>query len=326
MNNLELFNLMPKNKEPIFDEYYSNLLDETVITLSKDETNELMMRNERLISLIDAYNYLVFEKNKNISDEVVKDLIEDVIACLNYKNMNYSPFVQYFMVHNVSFGIYSRLSHSVKMTFLNFMLGKYIQERHFVYKSHGYSNIVLQVLSDNYSHKRKGSIGVRKVEKQLRERNVLHLKEIKNNIDDQAQATYYFLPDKGDKAEFKRHLSKYGIDYNFGVSEQDKLPDIFLKIGEEFYIIEHKNMKENGGGQDKQVVEILSFINNEESNPHAHYITYLDGIFSNKFVENATSKNKRQYDYILQIFQKHPNNYFVNTKTFEMLLDDILNN
>lgn len=323
---MELFNLMPNNKEPIFDAYYSNLLDETVITPSKDETNELMMRNERLINLIDTFNYMVIEKNMSASDDVVEGLLKDIMECLNYKNMNYSPFAQYFLVHNISYGIYLKLSESRKKSFLFFMLRKYIQERHFIYKSHGYSNIVLQVLSDNYSHKRKGSIGVRKVEKQLRERNILHFEEMKNSFDDHAQATYYLLPDKGDKAEFKRHLSRFCIDYNFGVSEQDKMPDVFLKIGDEFYIIEHKNMKENGGGQDKQIVEILSFINNEESNPHTHYITYLDGIFSNRLVENATSKNKRQYEYILQIFQKHPNNYFVNTKTFEMLLDDILNN
>lgn len=322
MNNLELFNMMPFNKEPIFDAYYSNLLDEMVITLSKEEKNELMQRNERLIALIDTYNYLVVEKNRVASDDVVDKLLQDIIECLNFKNMNYSPFVQYFMVHNTSYGIYSKLSQNEKKSFLCFMLEKYINERHMTYKSHGYSNIVLQVLSDNYSHKRKGNLGVKKVAKQLSDRNIPYYKDVLRN--DLSNCSYYILPDKGDKREFEEQLSHYKIDYNFRVVEQDKMPDIFAKINNEFYIIEHKNMKENGGGQDKQVVEILSFINNEESNDKTHYITYLDGLYSNKLVETATSKNKRQYEYAKEIFAKHPNNYFVNTKTFEILLDSII--
>ena len=83
-------------------------------------------------------------------------------------------------------------------------------------------------------------------------------------------------------------------------------------------------MKESGGGQDKQVVEVLDFIRQQDSNPQVHYITYMDGIFVNKLIHASHDKSKVQLEQATEILKKNPRNYFVNTFAFEKLLKHLL--
>ena len=86
----------------------------------------------------------------------------------------------------------------------------------------------------------------------------------------------YFLPDKGDKNTFEYMLQTLKIKMESRTIEHDKFPDIVFKHNNQYYICELKTMKQGGGGQNKQIVEVAHFIRFSEKNPNVHYITFLD--------------------------------------------------
>ena len=321
-SNLDFFKLMKKHPEKVIDGYYSNLNETLIIPLDKEESNLLTLKTNDLYRYIDTLETLLVDLSGTEAEVLIEEVLTKIDTILTtVLNINYTSFCQYFMVQNLSHSIYKSLEKTERLSILKELVKSYIANRHSLYKMHGYTPVVLQTMSDNYSHKRKGKAGIIKIENQLKELGITtKLQSLAEaNID-----TFYILPDKGDKTLFNALLKKHNIDFVFSGKKQGKLPDVLVKIKEEFYIIEHKSMKEPGGGQDKQIVEVLDFIRYSETNPHVHYITYLDGIFANRFLAHSTAKNEVQYQEVQDILKKNPQNYFVNTKTFTLLLKDIL--
>jgi len=135
----------------------------------------------------------------------------------------------------------------------------------------------------------------------------------------------YFLPDKGDKSLFTNFCKELKVKYKFGTEHQGKEPDIVLKINDHFFIIEAKHIKESGGAQDKQIVEIIEFIKYSETNRKIHYLSFVDGVYFNNFVWNdKDSKISRQRKDIEEYLKTNKNNFFVNTLGFITLLNDLL--
>lgn len=100
------------------------------------------------------------------------------------------------------------------------------------------------------------------------------------------------------------------------------MPDAFIKYNNTFIIVEHKKMKSTGGGQDKQITEIIDFIKFGERG--VHYVFYLDGILFNKLI-NPPRRQKiyRSKLDILSYLENNPYNYFVNEYGFNKLIDNI---
>jgi hypothetical protein len=319
--NLEFLHIMLDNPEKLIDPFYSGARERVVLTPDTTTTNKLMKSSVELQRFIDTYCTLRINMKLDPSDEKVQFVISSIIKVFGVSGMNFTPLSQYLMVHNLNYSVFCDLKDDEKRQILVYVLDAYIVNRHLMYSNHGYSNIVLQVMSDNYSHKRKSKAGIEKIVSQVETHGIERLNDIKavDKLD-----SFYILPDKGDKGYFNAILKKYEIDFTFSRNKQDKYPDLLFKKGPEIFIVEHKNMKENGGGQDKQISEILDFIDEKETNPNVHYITYLDGIFSNLLVANATSKNLTQYEYLLRVLNDNSRNFFVNTFAFEQLLEDII--
>ena len=105
--------------------------------------------------------------------------------------------------------------------------------------------------------------------------------------------------------------------------EQNKLPDIVFNCKGEFYICELKTMKGEGGGQNKQIVEIAYFIKFSEQNPNIHYIAFLDCDYSNKLFHNNSPKVIAQRNDIIKALQDNPSNYFLNTAGLVKFIDEI---
>ena len=323
-NNMYYFNLMKQYPEQIIDKYYSNMNDMRVIPENKEDSNILTKATDKLYRFIDTFETLSNELNGAHQDKIVGELLKKIDDILIHTDgINYSSLCQYFMVQNISHSIYSNLDQQSRLAILTELLKSYIKNRHHMYKSHGYTNAILQTMSDNYSHKRKGKAGIIKIENQLNSLKVF--KRIKD-LSNEEQENFYFLePDKGDKKRFDNLLKKHSVSFPFRKFKQGKLPDVLIKIKTEYYIVEHKSMKEAGGGQDKQIAEILDFIRYTETNEHFHYITYLDGIFANKLLEHSSGKNNTQYTEIQEVLKRNPCNYFVNTHAFLALLTDLIN-
>ena len=107
-------------------------------------------------------------------------------------------------------------------------------------------------------------------------------------------------------------------------NEQGKLPDMVFSVGEHHFVVEMKSMKGSGGGQDKQLTEVINFIRYSEDNPKIHYITYLDGEYSNLLHSSTQPKIRRQYEDAVGCLKAHPGNFFVNTAGFEVLMKQLV--
>ena len=114
------------------------------------------------------------------------------------------------------------------------------------------------------------------------------------------------------------------ISYEYGSKNQQKIPDLVIKIKGKLLILEAKHIKESGGAQDKQINELITFIRQKENKP-VSYVAFLDGRYFNKFTGTSLSgKVQEQRDAIEKVLQEHPSNYFVNTAGLRQLLTDLL--
>lgn len=152
--------------------------------------------------------------------------------------------------------------------------------------------------------------------------NPIHAKTIQDFEDN---TIVYCEPDKKGKILFKQFCKISNIAYEFGNHHQGKLHDILLKVEDHIFLIEAKHMKESGGAQDKQIVEIIEFIAYSEKSDNIHYVTFMDGIYFNRYASKSIKSNKTgaQKDSIEQNLQKNKSNFFVNTAGLKQLFEDI---
>lgn len=237
-DNLFYFTLSQKLEDAEID--FSNPSGVKVIT---DKTSfppdELMIKNNELVKLISTY-----ESSKQLNfkiDDINKILYEIIKIVKTTKNINYSPFLVYFQVLKTSYNAYisiqNKLTIKEKRLYISKILDLYINNRHNMYFSHGYSDIVLQVMSDNASSRKNEKTGIDMLIKMLEPRGFKHVSDedelLKNNF-------CYLLPDKGDKKLFNTILKKFNIKFDFKKNRDDKYPDMLLKICADYFIIEHK--------------------------------------------------------------------------------------
>lgn len=318
MNNLDLFYYSGENPEPIFDSYYKR--EKIVIPLVADETNLLVRRNARLIELISLFDHFQGEGRGKDDPKVIETVNEIVSILETTDGINLSAFSQFFMVYNSSHNSFMGYPSSVRFDFVYEMLGHYVRERHAMYLSHGYTNSILQVVCDNYSHKRNSKTSIVKIAEILESRGFSHA--LSGGF--LGQDACYLLPDKGDEAAFNSFKMKFGVVMASAKTEQDKLPDMLFHFNDQFYIVEMKSMKGAGGGQDKQLTEVINFIRYSETNPRIHYVAFLDGEYSNLLHGGVSQpKIRRQYDDAVACLKENPGNYFLNTAGFLRFLDVI---
>jgi hypothetical protein len=132
------------------------------------------------------------------------------------------------------------------------------------------------------------------------------------------------LPDKGANILLDLLILNNKIDFKFRILKQNKNPDMVILLNKEIYIIEHKLSNGNGGAQNSEINEIIEFIGQQESNPHVHYISCLEGDFQKNIHKDSTNKHKAQYNNIMKNLLKFPSNYFVNGHVFSLLIQDLL--
>lgn len=318
MTNIELFKFSGQHPEPIIDPYYNR--DKVVIPSTADQANDLVEKNARLIELISVFDYFAGQgKSKDHAD--VQSLISEIVGILtDTDGINLSPFSQFFMVYNSSYNSFVGYSSDQKREFVYEMLQLYAKERHKMYLSHGYTSSILQVVCDNYSHKRNSKTTIVKICDILECAGFSH----NPNSGEPLASRYYFLPDKGDRDVFLSFKKRHGVVMESAKNEQNKLPDMVFYVNGEYYIVEMKSMKGSGGGQDKQLTEVINFIRYAESDSHIHYMTYLDGEYSNLLHSDTTQPKIRcQYDDVVSCLTSHPGNYFLNTAGFEEFIREI---
>ena len=205
INNIELFNECLEHPAKNVDLVARETLNKVILPMDDSISTELLSNNSRLIELIISYaNY------KNAGDSTHNaEILAEMDECLRFDGMNYCPFSQYLMVHDVTYDMYlNKLTNEEK----EYIIDCYLEDRHQLYLNRDYSDIIFQVLTDSYSHKRKGAMGVEKLKKICREFNI-------PKISDESQIgndLYYILPDSGDNRLFDKiiEVNHINFDYN----------------------------------------------------------------------------------------------------------------
>lgn len=314
-SNLYYLEVSRSCPEPLSDTYYAK--GKVVIPQTCGEDNALTVACVKLNELITAFHVL-FSMQKDTSV-----LVAQIINILNTTpHINYHPFVQFFMVHNQTFSLFKSYSAVQQRQVVFEMLVRYDAERYALYQNHGYTHMILQVMSDNYSHKRNSKTTIEKIVSMLLP---YKLQRIKKNATDEellSREDYYFLPDKGDNNSFERLVNLLQIRMPFREQEHNKFPDIVFKHDGHYYVCELKTMKEDGGGQNKTMVEASSFISSEEDG-NIHYMTFLDANYANKIFCDNSPKVQSQRMSIENALKACPKNYFLNTAGMEEFLKDL---
>ena len=314
LNNVQLFNECLEHPAKNVDSVARETLNNVILPIDDSIPCELLSRNTKLLELIISYANYKAAGDKTHNAEIIAQMDE----CLRYDGMNYCPFSQYFFVHDVTYDMYlTKLTNEEK----EYIIDCYLEDRHQLYLNRDYSDIIFQVLTDSYSHKRKGAMGVEKLKKICNQFSIPKINDemqINNDI-------YYILPDSGDNRLFDRIIEVNHINFDFRNAHQGKMPDALIKIDDVFLVVEHKILKESGGGQDKQMTEIIDFIGQGERG--VHYISFMDGILFNELI-NPSERNKlyRDKQNIYSNLQSCPFNYFVNEYGFKKVLQHILDN
>jgi hypothetical protein len=321
-NNTELFDYSLQNPEPLVDDYYVKGND-LIISSSPDKPNELMKINRELLDNITAFRIAINQGN----DEMRATTLKTVQSLMRNKGLNFSEFASFWAVTDVSHSLYISLSEAEQLAFLDPVIQKYIDVRHGTYLQHGYSATTLQVGKDAKAHKSNGSLGGIKVATILSENGYTQLTDLR--LDSLKNGDNIFLlSDKNGKKLFKEILNNFKINFLWSSHTHNKMPDVLFRKGKHIFIVEHKHMKEGGGGQDKQVAEVVNFIGYSEPTAVAeiHYITFIDGRYFNRFTRQSDKHGKLE-DHIATIrknLKTNKKNYFVNTAGFRELLKQII--
>lgn len=315
INNIELLDYSLKYPEPYIDNYYikqGNL----IISDKPKESTPLMRANLDLIKGISAYEFACDRGNSKMMEAA----IHQIYRAAEQNNINFSEFVSFWPVVDISYSVYKKLTGHKKKMLLRQIIDKYIKMRHEKYLMHGYSPTTLQVGKDAKAHKESGSPGLRKVSGMLGSYGFKKA-DHESVVDFTTKGTKkYIEADKGGKRLFKTLLKHYGLKFNWSRNRQGKMPDYLLRHKDSIVIIEHKHVKEGGGGQDKAINEIISFIGYSEND--ISYVSFLDGTYFNLLAENKSKKNKlyTQLNNIQSLLRGNRSNYFVNTAGFKKLL------
>lgn len=311
-DNFYYWNKSLKYKENIFDDSY--FINQIIVN---DE--ELISRVEKLRELIVTYCVL---KEQGDTEAVLQKIFNDILNLIEFtEQIQYTEFVAFFKDY----------SNEEKKDILKSILELYCENRRKIYDRLGYTNTTVQALYDAGASRKKGKLGIKKIETLLE--NILNISnteylKVENLKDFEGKKICYLLPDsnKSDKEIFDDFIKRKHLDYRFGIEHQNKYPDIVIKICEHYFIIEAKHIKESGGAQDKQIVEIIEFIKYSENVDNIHYVSFLDGIYFNKFISLKDKDNKNkvlsQIQDIENALKYNKNNFFVNTYGLKLLIED----
>ncbi|MBI5152523.1 hypothetical protein HZA39_03240 [Candidatus Peregrinibacteria bacterium] len=90
------------------------------------------------------------------------------------------------------------------------------------------------------------------------------------------------------------------------------------------FLLEAKHLNTSGGGQDKQISELIEILSLKETNKNISYIAFLDGNYSNILLGNEGhgEKLETQRKEIKKYLDDNSQSYWVNTAGFIALLSN----
>jgi len=172
----------------------------------------------------------------------------------------------------------------------------------------------IQAILDSNSGRKKGKCGEKKLLHILAKYGFHEVKTWKDFFDRQKCV-----------AKFSKIFSVKNVRKNLGIKlaakKQNKKLDLIIKMNRRMFLCEAKHLNTSGGGQDKQIAELIEIISLKEQNKNISYIVFLDGSYSNVLLEikdggdKLTTQRKEIKKYLLHNLR----NFWVNTAGFNAL-------
>ncbi len=128
--------------------------------------------------------------------------------------------------------------------------------------------------------------------------------------------------------KFSKKFSLKNVRKNLAIKikakKQNKTLDLIIKAKSKIFLCEAKHLNTSGGGQDKQISELIEILGLHEKN-NVSYISFLDGKYSNILLGQAGTGDKiiTQRKEMEKCLKNNPNNYWVNTAGFKQLIADL---
>lgn len=300
MDNIKLLEYSKKHPEPMLDEYYM------FIEKSKDldlYISQIKKIKESLIAIKQI-------KDKKKASGVLKSLFSDLHKQFTSYG-NYSEFGCFVNACDVTMeDVKNDFGLLKKITFL------YLAKRDL---NEIAPSEWVQALIDNNSSRQKGSTGEIKLIDILCRKGFKHVKNMEE-----------FEKNKKSVARFSHGSNAFSnaaindkFNTNFGKKTQGKSLDLIIKNKNDIYFLEAKHMNTGGGGQNKQILELIELIRVKPQKFNYHFVAFLDGIFFDKYFKNRNNrknKTQKQQKDIVKSLKKNENNYFLNTAGFLKLL------
>jgi len=294
-NNLYYFKISQQNPEKILDSFY--VFNEKHPQLQKYIDNTKEIKN-----ILIAIKTL---QKKNEDKKVIAKYLLELSKILG-KFSNCSEFACFINACD------SFLSFAKKDTvFLKKIVQRYLDKR---VLNETVPAEWIQAILDSNSGRKKGKCG---------EKKLLHI--LTKNGFQEAKKWKEFLNKRKCMAKFSKIFSvknvRKNLDIKLATRKQNKKLDLIIKVNSKIFLCEAKHLNTSGGGQDKQIAELIEIISLKEKKKNIFYVAFLDGSYSNILLNNTNGGDKliTQREEIKKYLSHNPNNFWVNTAGFEAL-------
>ena len=297
-NNLHYFKISKDNQEKLLDDFY--VFDDKNIDLSKyiENTKEIKAILITIKTLQDK------KKKKAIIGKYFLELSKTL-----GKFSNCSEFVCFI---NACDNILNGAKNEI--TLLKEITKRYFAKRTLIEMV---PEEWIQAILDTNSSRKKGKCGENKLINILKKQDFIEV----SSWDDFFKTDYCVV-------KFSKKFSLKNVRKNLGVKiktkKQNKTLDLIIKAKDKILFCEAKHLNTSGGGQDKQISELIEIIGLKENNKIS-YIAFLDGKYSNVLLSDVGFGDKitKQRKEINKFLKNNPNNYWLNTAGFEKLISDL---
>src|SRR3989338_6875665 len=298
-NNLHYFKISQQNPEKILDSFY--IFDEKHPQLNKYIANTKEIKNI-LITIRTL-------QKKNENKKIIKKYLLELSKTLG-KFSNCSEFACFINACDSFLDLAKR----------DVILLEKIAQRYFDKRilNEAVPEEWIQAILDSNSGRKKGKCG---------EKKLLHIlakygfSEVKTWED--------FFNKQKCVAKFSKIFSVKNVRKNLGIKlaakKQNKKLDLIIKTNGRIFLCEAKHLNTSGGGQDKQISELIEIISLKEQNKNISYVAFLDGSYSNVLlgIEDGGDKLTIQRKEIEKCLLSNSYNFWVNTAGFEALFADL---
>ncbi len=297
--NLHYFEISKNNQEKLLDDFY--VFDE-----KHPELNKYIKNTKEIKNILITIRTLQSKKEK--SAVIDKYFLE--LSKIIGKFSNCSEFACFV---NACDNIIYEAKNEISL--LKQITGRYFSKR---VLNEMVPEEWVQAILDTNSSRKKGKCGENKLI------HILKKQGFKKVFDWEDFFKTDFCVVKFSKKFSLKNVRK-NLDIKIKTKKQNKTLDLIIKAKDKILLCEAKHLNTSGGGQDKQLSELIEILSLKEKNQNIFYIAFLEVNYSNILLasKKCGDKLKTQRKEIKKYLKNNPRNYWLNTAGFISLFSDL---